>query len=57
MLTYCLKCNNFTKDIGSKKVTMANKVIRQKSRCANCSAKKSRFVKQKSFILILIILY
>ena len=29
------------------KVTMTNKVIRAKSRCATCMAKKTRFLKQK----------
>ena len=43
----CLRCNNNTKSIDSKKVTMTNKVIRAKSKCANCMAKNSRFLKQK----------
>ena len=30
MLRYCLKCNNNKKNIGLKKVTMADKVIRAK---------------------------
>ena len=30
MLTYCLKCNNSTKNIDLKKVAMTNKVIRPK---------------------------
>ena len=47
MLTYRLKCNNNTKNIGSKKVTMTNKVIRQKSRFPNFMPEKSRFLKQK----------
>ena len=47
MLTYCLKCNNNTKTIGLTKVTMTNKVIRAKSKCATCTANKSRFLKQK----------
>ena len=29
MLTYCLTCNNNTRNIGSKKVTMTNEVINQ----------------------------
>ena len=49
MFTYCLKCNNNTKNIVSKKVSMANKVIKQKSRCVDCMAKKSRLLKQKFF--------
>ena len=47
MLTYCLKCNNNTKNIGSKKVTITNKVVRRKSMYATCMARKSRFLKQK----------
>ena len=37
MKTYCLSCKKHT-----------NKVIRQASKCANCIAEKSRFLKQKS---------
>ena len=29
-------------------VIMTNKVVRQSSKCANCVAKKSKFLKQKS---------
>ena len=47
MLKYCLTCNNNTRNIGLKNVTMTNKVVRGKSRCATCMAKKSRFLKQK----------
>ena len=47
MQTYCLGCKKHTDNIGSKKVTMANKVIRAKSRCANCMSDKSRFLKQE----------
>ena len=56
-MTYCLKCKKDTekvyskmlktKNVGSKKVTMKNKVTREKSRCANCISDKSRFLKQK----------
>ena len=46
MLTYCLKCNNNTKNIDLKKVAMKNKVIRPKSKCATSMANKSRFIKQ-----------
>ena len=34
--TYCLACN-----IGSKTLTMTNKVIRGKSRCSECLSDKS----------------
>ena len=46
--TYCLSCTKHTDNIGSKKVIMTNKVVRQSSKCANCVANKSRFLKQKS---------
>ena len=47
MQPYCLRYKRHTNNIGSKKVIMKNKVIRDKSRCANCMADKSRFLKQK----------
>ena len=48
MQAYCLSCKKDTDNIGSKKVIVTNKVIRQKSRCANCVAENSRFLKHKS---------
>ena len=39
-------CKN-TKNIDFKKITMTNKVIRDKSRCFNRVSYKSRFLKQK----------
>ena len=36
MKTYCLNCRKYTANIGSKKVTLTNKVTRAKSECANC---------------------
>ena len=47
MQTYCLGCRKHTNNIYSKKVIMRNKVIRDKSRCANCMSHKSRFLKQR----------
>ena len=47
MQTYCLSFGDYTDNIGSKKVTMTNKVIREKSRRANCISNISRFLKQK----------
>ena len=44
--TYCLACREHTGNIGSRKVTMTNKVIRDKSRCSQCFSDKSRFMKQ-----------
>ena len=31
--TYCLACREHTSNIGSKKVTMTNKIIRDKLKC------------------------
>ena len=45
--TSCLACRKHTKNIASRKVTMANKVIRDKSICSECLSDKSRFIKQK----------
>ena len=46
MQTYCLNCRKHTDNIVSKKV-ITNEIVRQSSRCANCVAEKSRFLKQK----------
>ena len=43
MRAYCLRCRDKADDIGSKKVTMTNKVKRDKSRFAECVSDKSRF--------------
>ena len=48
MQAYYLSCRKHTDNIGSKKVIMLNRAIRQTSRCANCAVEKSRFLKQKS---------
>ena len=48
MQTYCLRCRKYTGNFSPKKVTITNKVIRQKSRCDNCVSKKSIFLKQKT---------
>ena len=47
MQTYCLSCRKHIDNIGSKKVIMTNKVVREKSRCANCMSDKSRSLKQR----------
>ena len=44
--TYCLACREHTNNISSKKVTMTNKVIRDKSRCGEYLSDKSRFLKE-----------
>ena len=45
--TYCLSCREHTNSIGSKRVTMTNKGVRDKSMCAKCSSDKSRFMAQE----------
>ena len=47
MQTCCLSCRKHIYNIGSKKVIMTNRVLRQASKCATCVAEKSRFLKQK----------
>ena len=48
---YCLHYKNDIKNLLSSlkksKVTMTNKVVRDKSRCSECLSDKSRFLKQK----------
>ena len=46
LTTYCLSCRKHTNNIGSKTVTITNKVIRDKSSCSECLSDKSRFMKQ-----------
>ena len=46
MQTYCLGSRNYIENIGSKKMIMINKAIRDKSRCANCASNKSKCLKQ-----------
>ena len=47
LTTYCLGCREHTNNIGSKRVAMTNKVVRDKSRCAECLFNKSRFMAQE----------
>ena len=47
MKTHFLSCKKHMMNIGLK-IIMTNKVIRKSSKCANCVAEKSRFLKQKS---------
>ena len=46
--TYCSACREHTNNIGSKRVTITNKVTRDKSRCAECLSDKSRFKAQEN---------
>ena len=48
MQTYCLSCKKHANNVGAKKVTMTNKVVRVKSIYANCIPDKLRFLRQKS---------
>ena len=41
--TYRLACRKHTNNIASRKVTMTNRVVRDKSRCDECLSGKSRF--------------
>ena len=42
MKTYCLGLKNTLIILFKKKVIMTNKLIREKSKCADCMADKSR---------------
>ena len=44
MRTYCLACIKCTNNVDSKKGKMINAAIRNKSKCAFRSNKKSRFM-------------
>ena len=47
LTTYCLACRKHTNNTASGKLTMTNKVVRDKSRYGECLFNKSRFLKQK----------
>ena len=38
--TYCFACRKHTNKIASRKITMTNKVVRDKSRCGECLPNK-----------------
>ena len=44
--TYCFGCKDYTKNFRPKKVSITNKVVREKSNCIVCRSNKSRFLKQ-----------
>ena len=48
MQTYCSSCKKHIDYIGSKKLIMTNPIVRHASKCANCVAEKSIFLKQTS---------
>ena len=45
--TSCLSCRKHTNNIGSKRLTMTNKLVRDKARCTNCVSDKSQFMAQE----------
>ena len=50
--TYCVTCRKHTNKVASRKVTMTDKVIKDKSRCGECLSDKSRFMKQKHIKIV-----
>ena len=48
MQAYCFRCRRHSGNIGSKRLIITNKVVTEKSRCANCMFNKYRFLKTKS---------
>ena len=47
MLTYCLKVRKDTKNIDAKMIKTKNGKLVLLSKCAVCSSKKSRFIKEQ----------
>ena len=47
MLTYCLKCKRNTKNIDVKMIKTKNDRLNLPSKCAVCSSKRSRFIKEQ----------
>ena len=45
MRTYCLSCRKHSNNVTSRKTIMINATIRDKSKCAICNNKMSRFMK------------
>ena len=45
--TYCFGCKDFTHNLRPQEIKMANKVLREKSKCVVSQSNKSRFLKQK----------
>ena len=46
MLTYCLKCKKNTNNIDAKMMKIKNSRFVLSSKCAVCSRKKSKFMKE-----------
>ena len=47
MLTYCLKCKKNTKNLDAKMMKTKNGRFVLSSKCAVCSSKKSKFIKEQ----------
>ena len=47
MVTYCLKCKRNTKYADAKMIKAQNGNLNLLSKCAVCSSKKSRFMKEQ----------
>ena len=47
MLTYCLECRKDTKNVDPKMIKTKNGKLVLLSKCALCSSKKSRFIKEQ----------
>ena len=43
--SYCLKERNFTENVNPKIVKTKNNLLMEASKCASCSIKKARFIK------------
>ena len=46
-MAHCLGCKKHNKNMASRRLTMTNKVLRQKSKCSVCLSDQSRFLKQR----------
>ena len=42
-MNYCLSCKKHTNNKASRNITMADKVLRQNSKCSVCLSDKPRF--------------
>ena len=51
--TYCLVCRDYTKNNNPKIVRNRQNRLMIQSNCANCSSKKSRFIKEQQAMKIL----
>ena len=51
--SYCLACRKYTKNNNPKKVRNRQNRLMIQSNCANCSSKKSRFIKEQQAMGIL----